>query len=189
MSLRMLAPAEVQLLAERAKCSDPDAWEALYRHAYPRLHTYARRRLANDEQADDAVSETMTRAIDRIVDFTPNGAGFDGWLFGILRNVVRETYRYGSRHPVIDLDSWPEVPAESENGPAACLIAAEEALEVRAAFARLPEDEQELLELRVVGKLDAEAVGAIVKRRAGAVRMAQSRAFGRLRTLLEEERR
>lgn len=189
MSHRMLATAEVQLLVERAKCADPDAWEALYRHAYPRLHNYARRRLAGDDQADDAVSETMTRAIDRIDDFTWRGAGFDGWLYGILRNVVREAYRHGARHPVIDLDLYPEIPAEGDIDPADSLIALEEAEEVRAAFAKLSRFEQELLELRVVGELDAEAVGAVTGRRPGAVRMAQSRAFKRLRTLLDEDRR
>ena len=50
------------------------------------------------------------------------------------------------------------------------------------------DDEQELLELRVVGRLSAEEVGEVIGKRAGAVRMAQARALSRLRSLLEEVR-
>lgn len=128
----------------------PDAWEALYRHVYPRLHSYARRRLAGDDQADDAVSEAMTRAIDKIDGFTWSGTRFNGWMFGILRNVVLETYRKGARHPTVDMTVMPEPTADQAQGPAATLVADEAAREVRAAFARLDPDERELLELRLV---------------------------------------
>ncbi len=182
----MLTVDELKLLVEQARAADADAWEALYRHSYPRLHSYARRRLAGDDQADDAVSEAMTRAIDRIDNFTWSGAGFDGWIFGILRNVVLETYRRGTRHPVADVDHLPEPATGDEHDPAAHLVDGEGADHERAAFGRLSADERELLELRVVHRLDAAAVGEVVGRRAGAVRMAQSRALGRLRSFMGE---
>jgi RNA polymerase sigma-70 factor (ECF subfamily) len=89
---------ELRALVERARSAEPDAWEGLYRHAHPRLWAFARRRLATAEQAEDAVSEAMARAIASIDRFTWTGAGFDGWLFGILRNVVREAYRGTARN-------------------------------------------------------------------------------------------
>jgi RNA polymerase sigma-70 factor (ECF subfamily) len=185
------ADTDVEHLVARARVADADAWEALYRRAYPRLHRYARRRLATDDQADDAVSEAMARAIDRIDTFawTGSAGGFDGWLFGILRNVVLETYRSGARLPLVDVDRLPEPPAGDEHDPAAGIVAREEVHEVRVAFARLSEDDREVLELRVVGRLDAEAVAVATGRRAGAVRMAQSRALARLRSLMHEEAR
>lgn len=180
---RVLSTDQLKLLVERARGADPDAWEALYRHAYPQLHSYARRRLAGDDQADDAVSEAMTRAIDRLDSFTWSGAGFDGWLFGILRNVVLETYRRGARHPVADVSALPE-PVAVDADPSVPLVAREDASEVVAAFNQLSSEVQELLELRVVAQLDARSVGDILGRRAGSVRMAQSRALGRLRNLM-----
>ena len=57
---------------------------------------------------------------------------------------------------------------------------------MRRAFGRLRAEDQELLELRVVAGLSAEQVAAVQGRRAGAVRMAQSRALSRLRELLAE---
>ena len=67
---------------DAARAGDPDTWEALYRGAYPRLFAFARR-LATEEQAEDAVSETMVRAMGKITDYRPGPAGLDGWLFGI----------------------------------------------------------------------------------------------------------
>ena len=49
---------------------------------------------------------------------------------------------------------------------------------------RLPADEQELLELRVVLGLSAHDVGALLDCSPGAVRMAQHRALGRLRSMM-----
>lgn len=173
---------EVRALVERAMRHDADAWEALYRHAYARLLSYARRRLPRAEQADDAVSETMMRALDRIDSFAWRGAGFDAWLYGICRNVILEMTRADARRgvpPVVE-------PASVDDGPLTVILDGEERHEVRAAFAQLSADEQEILELRIVGRLDAGAVGAVIGKRPGAVRMAQSRALARMRALMEE---
>ena len=57
---------DVRALVARAATGDPDAWEAVYRRSYARLFAYARRRMPSDHAADDAVSETMVRALNRI---------------------------------------------------------------------------------------------------------------------------
>jgi RNA polymerase sigma-70 factor (ECF subfamily) len=67
------------------------------------------------------------------------------------------------------------------------VIAGEEAERVRAAFSLLDPEERELLELRVVGGLGAKQVGRLLGKKAGAVRMAQSRALARLREMIEEK--
>ncbi len=160
---------------------DPDAWEALYRHAYPRLLAYARRRLATRDQADDAVSEAMARAIHRIHRYAGQG-DIVAWLYGILRNVILEAYRRDARSRpavLVDLD-------RHDDDPLDLLLVAEETAAVRAAFALLSPADQELLELRVVGRLDAESVASVLGKRAGAVRMAQSRALSRLEAILRQ---
>lgn len=175
-------PDDLQALVSRARQNDADAWEALYRHAYPGLLRYARRRLARREEADDAVSETFARACSRIGAFVWTGGGFNAWLFGILRNVVLEHQRRDRRG---GQRLVPEV-LVADDDPAEDLLMDEEAATVRAAFAQLSPEDQEVLELRVVGGLGADQVGTVVGKRAGAVRMAQSRALGRLRAALGE---
>jgi RNA polymerase sigma-70 factor (ECF subfamily) len=184
MASDVLTDDDLRWLVERARARDADAWEALYRRAYPRLFAYARRRCPHGHAADDAVSDTMTRALVRIDSFAWRGGGFDAWLYGILRNVLLERARAGARFVG---DGPPDVPAH-EPEPLGCVLAREEAVEVRRAFARLGPDEQELLELRVVGGLGADEVGRVIGKTAGAVRMAQTRALARLRHLIDDRK-
>lgn len=174
----------LQMTIERARAYDPDAWEALYRHAYPRLFAYARRRLHSDHEADDAVSEAIARAMASIERFKWSRSGFDGWLFGILRNVVLEHYRADRRRPLPDTEAG-DVPS-GEPEPLDRLLSRERDDAVRRAFDELPPDARELLELRVLADLDARAVGAVLGKRSGAIRMAQARALKRLHAVLGE---
>ncbi len=167
---------------EAARRYDAEAWEALYRRVHRPLLGYALRRLRAREAAEDAVSETMTRALDRIELYTWKGAGFEAWLFGILRCVVHETWRRQARD-----ERTSDVPAPVSADPIAdSVLGREEVDQVRKAFAALTPDEQEILELRVVAALSADDVAAVQGRRPGAVRMAQHRAVARLRAALTE---
>lgn len=166
-------------LVERAKRGEGDAWERLYQRIQPRLLAYASRRL-DRETARDAVAETMSRAVASIDRFRWRGASFDAWLFGILRHVVIDAQRAAGRPPALEAEGT--APVE----PLDIVLAGEEAAAVRAAFGRLSPDERELLELRVVARLSAEEAAAVLGKRPGAVRMAQSRALARLRHLMED---
>jgi RNA polymerase sigma-70 factor (ECF subfamily) len=172
-------------LVAAARSGDGDAWEALYRRAYPRLFAYARRRLASDDAARDAVSETMTRAVRGLGRYRAEGAGFDAWLSGIVRHVVLDAQRAGARRTArLDgVGALPDV-ASSEDGPEERLLGSLEAASMRAAFALLSDADRELLELRVVLGLSSDEVATALGKRPGAVRMAQARALDRLRALL-----
>jgi RNA polymerase sigma-70 factor (ECF subfamily) len=165
--------------------SDVAAWEDVYRRTYPRLFAYARRRLASDHEADDAVAEVMARAISGADRYRPGAAGVDGWLFGICHNVLREAWR-GRQRDARWCDVGPSLVAVVDDGPLDQVLHHEERSRVVAAFARLDPEERDLLELRVTAGLDAAAVGEVLGKRPGAVRMAQARALARLRTFLEE---
>jgi RNA polymerase sigma-70 factor, ECF subfamily len=93
-----VAPDDISDLVEEARAGDRDAWESLYRRAYPRLLAYAMRRLDADA-AKDAVSETMARAVANIGRYraVPGTGGFEGWLFGICRHVVLDAQRASGR--------------------------------------------------------------------------------------------
>jgi RNA polymerase sigma-70 factor (ECF subfamily) len=174
-------------LLRRARGGSPDAWEAIYLRSRPQLFRYARLRLVSDDQTEDAVSETIARAIAGLDRF-PSEAPVMAWLVGICRNVVLETHRSGTRQrSLVDRAGRMARPTES-HPPDDRLLATEEAAQLRRCFDRLDDDARELLELRVVVGLDADAVAAVVGKRPGAVRMAQSRALARLRGCMEEAR-
>ena len=175
----------LRALVLRAGARDPDAWEELYRRSYRPLYSYARRRLFDAQAAEDAVSETMTRALDGIDRFTWQGGGFDAWLYGIARNVIHEATRNRRRIVLVAREDGPT----TDQGPEDRMLAGDETDAMRRAFARLGDDDREVLELRVQGGLSSDEVGRLLGKQAGAVRMAQARALQRLRTILEEVQR
>lgn len=167
-------------LVALAQRGDQDAWRVLYERAYPGLMAFASRRLDHD-RARDAVAETMARAVGNIDKFAWKGVGFDSWLFGILRHVVADAHRAHARDQRRDERRT----AVSQWSPLDHVLHDEEAANVRDAFARLPSADRELLELRVVAGLSCEEAAAVLGKRAGSVRMAQSRALQRLRKHME----
>ena len=176
-------PDGLEALVRAARQGDASAWESLYRRAYPRLLAYARRRLVSEDAARDAVGETMARAVRGLGGYRGEGAGFDAWLSGIVRHVVLDALRTAGRRPVTSMEGVAE-PVSGAAGPEELLLGSYEAAAVRTAFASLGAEDRELLELRVVLGLSADDVASVLGKRAGAVRMAQSRALGRLRAAL-----
>ena len=141
------------------------------------LHSFARRRLANSYDAEDAVAETFARAlvsVSRRPAHVPTGA----WLGGILRNVIREWERRPSSEPLPD--GGPAL-ADSTADPLAELTRRELAAEVSAAFSQLQAQERRVLQLRVLEHRRAAEVAEIMGSRPAAVRMAQTRAMRQLR--------
>lgn len=178
---------ESSIFVSAARDGDQGAWEALYRQAYPRLIAFAHRRLRDVDLAAEAVSETMLRAVAAIKSYSGDDHGFTPWLFGICRHVIADLQRTIYRRR-----SFPLSLLHNEvefAGPAETLLADEERELLRAAFERLDPDEQELLELRVVAGLTSAEVATVLGKQPGAIRMAQLRALGRLRTFIEEVNR
>jgi RNA polymerase sigma-70 factor (ECF subfamily) len=178
--------SDLRRLVEAARGGDQAAWEALYRSIYPRLRAFFVRRVGSGH-ADDAVSETMTRAVSSIERFAWTDAGFDGWVFGIARHISVDHHRRQDRarryHHIGRMFSPNKsdgaAPVEQE------LVINDDQALVRDLFTRLNPAEQEILELRVIAGLSALQVGEVLGQSAGAVRTAQSRALAHLRELME----
>jgi RNA polymerase sigma-70 factor (ECF subfamily) len=170
---------------DAARRGDDAAWETLYRDLYPKLRAFLARRVGADE-AEDAVAETMSRAVAGLNRFTLGPAGFDGWVFGIARHVAADHHRRRARRGSEVLVGQRYAAEQHRDDVAADgLVLDDDYAAVRAVFARLDESDRELLELRVVAGLSADQVAAVLNKRPGAVRTAQSRALGRLRQLME----
>jgi RNA polymerase sigma-70 factor (ECF subfamily) len=168
-----------RLRALRAR--DSDAWDDLYHDLYPRLRSFFLRRVG-PTHAEDTVAETMTRALAGIDRYVPGPSGLAGWIFGIARHVGADHHRRTARQRA--------VPGVGTSGsgfdpPDEAAVLGDEHASLRAAFDRLSRKDQEVLELRVIAGLSAEQAAAVLGKRPGAVRMAQSRALAELRRILE----
>ena len=156
-----------------------------------KLFRYLVRCLQNEEDAADLAQETFLRVFQNRDRFDGKHS-FSTWLYTIATNLVKDRYRYRSRHPKISLD------AESESGggnladmlnadkpiPSENLQIEERRKTIRDAVAKLPEDLRTPLILSEYEELSHNEIAVILKCSAKAIEMRIYRARQQLRTTL-----
>ncbi|HMC71400.1 MAG TPA: sigma-70 family RNA polymerase sigma factor [Mycobacteriales bacterium] len=169
-------------LVVRAQSGDGAAVEALVRELRPRVFRYVLARLLDPHAADDVTQEvamTVTSALPRYVD---QGRPVTAWVFGIAANKVREHRRVTSRRHETSVDGVPERSEDESLEPEHATMRLDTARRVAAMLATLPEQQAEIVRLRVAAGLSAEETAAVLGMTPGAVRVAQHRALARLRS-------
>jgi RNA polymerase sigma-70 factor (ECF subfamily) len=178
-------------MAQLASGHDSALNDLMQRHA-GKLFNYLIRCLQNEEDAADTAQESFVRVYQNRAKFDPSQR-FSTWLYAIATNLVKDRYRYRTRHPQVSLDVENEVTGhhfheslpEQKPIPSESVQAAERAEAVRAAVGELPEDLRTPLILSEYEELSHAAIGAILKCSAKAVETRLYRARKHLRTRLD----
>jgi RNA polymerase sigma-70 factor (ECF subfamily) len=178
--------ARLRTLARRASRGDERAAAALFDEYHPRVYRYAAARLGVGASAEDAASETFARVVREIGRFRWRGAGFEGWLFRIARNVIVDMQRREGRELPMPVAIEPPEPSR-EGQPEASVLGMESASELRALLDELPPEQREVLLLRFGAGLDTNATGRAMDRNANAIRQLQLRALRNLRAMVPEK--
>jgi len=156
-----------------------------------KLFHYLIRCLQDEDDAADLAQETFVRVYQQRAKFDP-GQKFSTWLYAIASNLVKDRYRYRTRHPQVPLDAekraargdFGENQAGHEPLPDQTLEAEERAEAVRRAVAGLPEQLRTPLVLSEYEELSHAEIGAILSCSAKAVETRLYRAHKLLRTAL-----
>ena len=157
---------------------------AVYRAIHPGLVRYLRVLVGDD--ADDVASETWLQVVRDLSSFRGGGDDFRAWSATIARHRALDHLRARSRRPQVTL---PIEALEDRPGAADTATGALEAMSTKSAIdliATLPRDQAEAVLLRVVLGLDADSVGRVLGKRAGAVRTSAYRGLRRLAAALEQ---
>lgn len=176
-------------LSAQAAGGQPAAMESLLGHIRPMVLRYCRARLGRIsgqyQAADDVAQEVCIALVSALPRYRDIGRPFASFVFGIASHKVADAMRTASTLaiPTQDLPDGPDDRPGPEETAVACL----EAERVRALLRRLPDQQRELLVLRVLAGLTAQETGDELGMSAGAVRVAQHRALARLRILAREE--
>lgn len=162
------------------------------RHAEKLFH-YLIRSLQDQDDAADLAQETFVRVFQNRAKFDPSQK-FATWLYAIASNLVRDRYRWRSRHPQVSLDAEngqteatlkDRLPAV-ECPPDQRLQTEERADAVRKAVAALPEELRQPLVLAVYQGMPQAEIAAILKCSIKAVETRIYRARQQLRACLAE---
>ena len=164
--------------------------DLMERHAEKLFH-YLVRSLQNEVDAADLAQETFAKVYQSRRRFDASQK-FSTWLFAIASNLVRDRYRWRSRHPQVSLDAENEQTGDSfrehlsEHGPSPseCLQADERADIVRRAVAALPEDLRAPLIIAEYEDRSQAEIGTILGCAAKAVETRIYRARQQLRVTL-----
>jgi RNA polymerase sigma factor (sigma-70 family) len=153
---------------------DMAAFTPLYEAYIDRVYAFCRRRANSDAEAEDLCSQVFTHILAGLSGY--RGGMVAAWIFRIARNVVANHFR--GRKPMISLDGI-EVPTESDIGER---IEREDDRRILAGLlANLPEHKRDLLSLALDSGLTSAAIGEIVGKEAGAVRVELHRIIKGLR--------
>jgi len=177
--------AELRVLVRKASRGDEGAAARLFDEYYPRVYRYAAARIGDGPSAEDAAAETFAKVVRELGRFRWRGAGFEGWLFRIARNVIVDMHRRSSRETLTE-EIVETPPTGRETGPETAVLALESATELRSLLDKLPPEQREVLLLRFAAGLDTNETGKAMERNANAVRQLQLRALRNVRSMMPE---
>ncbi len=181
---------DAQDMSRLANGHDAALNDLMERHAEKLFH-YLVRALQDESDAADLAQETFARVYHHRANYEP-GRKFTTWLYAIASNLVRDRYRWRTRHQQVSLDAETG-PSETnlqatlaavEPLPDQILQAEERAEAVRRAIGALPEELSQPLILAVYQELPQAEIAAILNCSVKAVETRIYRARQQLRTAL-----
>lgn len=174
-------------LVRRAARRDGAAVAALLAGLRPGLVRYCRARLGRIggayTTADDVAQEICLAVLRALPGYRDQGRPFSAFVYAIAAHKVADAHRAAVRAATVTAEDAPPEHPDADPGPEQRAVATDLARRLSVLLDRLPEMQREIVLLRVAVGLSADEVGTIVGMTAAAVRMAQSRALARLRTL------
>ncbi|MFC4010747.1 sigma-70 family RNA polymerase sigma factor [Nonomuraea purpurea] len=181
--------SDLRELTSLAVQGDRSAIESLLGELRPMVVRYCRARLGRVSGqyhiADDVAQEVCIAVLSALPRYRDMGRPFASFVFGIASHKVADALRSSVRSAV-PTQNLPDGPDDGP-GPEETVVRYIEVEHARRLLARLPDNQRELLLLRVVSGLSAEETGNVLGMSPGAVRVAQHRALARLRQMAELE--
>jgi RNA polymerase sigma-70 factor (ECF subfamily) len=176
---------DLQLLAAAFEY-DERALSALYDRYEVKIYTYIYRRTGDQTLAEDLTGQVFLKMLEAIRNRKAWHSSFSGWLYRIAHNIVIDYYRQRDHQQHVSLDDEPSLPALDDNP----VTATELKLDVerlRAAIARLTDEQAEVISLRFLEGYNISEVAEMMNKTEGSIKALQYRAVATLRQLLQSE--
>ena len=161
---------------------NPRAFGELFDRYWNDIFKFCYYRLGDWHRSEDVASQVFLEAIANLRSFDARNQSdsFRAWLYGIARNVTASARRTQQRHPTVPIEQATEL-IDRADSPEDQAFAADELARLRVLLQQLSPDQQELVELRLVGLTSLE-IAQVLGKSHDAVRKAQSRTMAALKT-------
>lgn len=175
-------PLEDQLLVERSKKGDREAFEHLVRLYENKVYTIAYRLMGNYADASDLAQDAFIKIYQALPNFRGDSS-FSTWIYHITVNVCRDELRKRQRRPTVSLD---DNSSENNNntyeirsndpGPEEMLDRSETQAMIQSCLNTLSDDYREIIVMREIQELAYEEIAEILGCSLGTVKSRLSRA-------------
>lgn len=186
-----VAGDELPELVIAARAGERYAVERLLTKIGPHVIRYCRARVGRQVRgftsADDVAQEVCIAVFRALPNYRDQGDSFLAFVYGIARHKVADAHRAAARDLSVPVADTPDG-RDSESGPERRVLHEELNGRLCRLLHELPDRQREIVLLRVVVGLSAEATAEAVGSTPGAVRVAQHRALAKLRGMITDER-
>jgi RNA polymerase sigma-70 factor (ECF subfamily) len=148
---------------------------------------YSRVRLGRfgaEDTAQDVAQEVCMAVVTALPTYEERGLPFEAFVYTITSRKLADAQRAAMRGPA-PVAEIPDVPADGPS-PESVAIMRDDAATAMSLMRQLPPQQREILTLRVAVGMSTEETAAALGMSAGAVRVAQHRALGKLRGLIAD---
>ena len=145
-------------LADPPTAAPAEAFEELYRRAFPRVYAYVATLLRDRSAAEEVTAQAFERAYRKRRSFRPERGSPDAWLFGIARNAALDELRRSRRRAVLEAEPADDLTLPADEQADAALRRET----VRAAIASLDPRERDLIALKYSAGLSHAEIARVI---------------------------
>jgi len=171
-------------LLEGAIRAEPAALGMLYDLYVEKIYAYIYHRVGQADLAEDLTGQVFMRMLEAVRTGRVWHTSFSGWLYRIAHNLVVDHYRRKKRATIVDLDDAAPVRAQTGD-PIDSMESQFERERLRAALAKLTDEQAQVIGLRFLEDLSIAEVAQIMDKTEGAVKALQYRAVLALRRVMQ----
>ncbi|MDF2875684.1 MAG: sigD 2 [Sporomusa sp.] len=175
------------IMIAKAREGDRAALNALVSSHWPSMYRLALAKTGNPEDAQEIAQDTFLRALAALPRYKETNATFKTYLSRIALNLIIDYYRKRGRAPqVVDIAEYNEPIIDPDSRPEESAVNAEWRGEVVSLLARLPAEQRQVIELRIIQGLSVADAARIMGKSGAAIKMLQQRALKKLKDLFTE---
>ena len=162
---------------------DPQAIGDIYDQFFPEVYRYVRYRINDDAVAEDIASDVFVRLLESSQKKKGPQTNLKGWLISTASHAANDHLRRQYRRPVEALSDT--LPDENSNVHMEVDLREQNRI-IKTAYAKLTNDQQDVLALRFGQGYSLEETASHLKKKVNAVKALQFRALASLQRLIGE---
>lgn len=176
----MRTRVEIAKLIHDARNGDKEAVGVLYDTFLDAVYRFVFFRVGTREDAEDITEASFVSVFEHIGQYKEKGLPFEAWLFRIVRNKVIDHYR--SRKPNVPIDAVLDTPDATKDVEHEVEVALTKEY-IMDCIRALPVTYQEIIILKYIEEKTNEEISELLDKPVPHVRVLQSRALQKLRTI------